>query len=125
MNELLGKKQRILTEILNLTKDVTFVGDESDAERFVELMIKRGELFDEIFPLDAELAKNSVPAVNDEINKLLCAIKKIDEENDPFVKKAHANLKIHIKEVKTTRNLNEKYQQYSKIGESVQFDTKN
>lgn len=129
--ELLTKKNEVLNKILEITKDTTFVGDENDAERYVELYETRETFFNEISKIDDELKKDATAfgmeaeAVIKRIKNTISGIIKLDKENEPFAQKAVEFLKGNIKGINVGKSLNQGYNRYASANTGIYFDTKN
>lgn len=128
---LLEHKYDLIKEVFNITKDTTFVGDENDSERYIELMEKRTDIFERIYALDSEIESEKSTGfdkdveLNKKIKIKMQEIIDLDNENQPFIKKAKNELKHSIKNYKTGKNLNKGYAQYVALNEGMSFDTKN
>lgn len=128
---LLMKKSDLLSEVLNITKNTTFVGDENDPVRYVELLEKRDVLFKKIYSIDEKIAEDEsvfgkdAEAVVKRIKATISGIIKLDKENEPFVKKAVDFLKGNIKGINVGKSLSNGYHQYSSANVGKYFDTQN
>jgi len=137
---LFANKYNLLKQVYDITKGTIFVGDESDAERYIALHEQREPLFSEIFAIDKELdgVKDSADSANGQknasvgtdadtkrINELISAIIKLDKEIEPYAKKVMDELKGNMKELKQGKELYTTYNQYSPEFGGRFFDTTN
>ncbi|MDR3090633.1 MAG: hypothetical protein LBU36_00330 [Clostridiales bacterium] len=116
------RKDALLGEILKLTESVTFVGDENDPQRYIDLMERRTPLFEEIYGLDEKIEGERVTAP---MREKLLRIKKLDEENAAYAQKADGFLKSRLREASNTRHLNSAYNQMMPSAAGASFDSKN
>lgn len=128
---LLVKKSELLIEILDITKSTTFVGDENDPARYIELIEKRDALFNKVYDIDEKIAKDKAAfgkeaeAIAKRIKATISGIIKLDKENEPFAKKAVEFLRGNIKGINVGKSLSSGYNQYSPVNTGKYFDTQN
>jgi len=119
MKELYLEKIAILREVLKLTQNVGFKDDEEDADKYVELIEKREELFGKAKALDEKLA--DAAGTSDfkdmqeakEYTKKLSVLARQIIEQDNYMKekvlKIRDEAKADVRNINTAKSLNNLY----------------
>jgi hypothetical protein len=127
---LLGSKLKLLKRVYRETKDVTFVGDDNDAQRYVDLYEARQSVFAEIYKIDAQLPEDKksfgteAEAVLKQIKDTVSGIVELDKEVLGFAEKSIASLKGSIKGINVGKSLSAGYSQNLSMIAGQHFDTR-
>jgi hypothetical protein len=130
LTELLAQKKDCLSNILKITNDFGFVGEEGDSERFASMVDDREVLFEEIKGLDKKMQEcppddgMAAKALHGEIQSL---VKSIINQNKLFegnISEIMAHLKDGIKDVNNTRNINLRYNYDTMASSGMLLDEK-
>jgi hypothetical protein len=126
---LLNNKLELLKRVYRETKDVTFVGDDNDAQRYVDLFEIREALFAAIYKIDAQLSEDNKSFGTDaedvikQIKNTVSLIIELDKEVLSYAEKATASLKGSIKGINVGKSLNAGYTQNLSMIAGRHFDT--
>ena len=127
--DILQKKKDILSRIYHITKETPIAGEEEDAQRYIDLMQSREELFDQIKVLDEKIpggkpCKEAEGLLAD-IKKTAADIYALDKANEAAVSKIIANLKKSLKNIKDGKIMAKNYAENIAVSDGMFFDKKN
>jgi len=113
MKELYLEKIAVLQEVLELTRDVGFNGNDDDADKYIDLIAKREELFDKAKGIDKklELSENT-PETEEYMRRIGVLAKQIIEQDNYMnttILKIRDDAKASVKSINTGKNLSNLY----------------
>ena len=117
MKDLYCEKIGILKEVLELTQGVEFTGSDDDADKYIDLIAKREELFGRAKEIDKELDKKltgeeKLTDPKEYMVEVAVLAKQIIEQDNYMrsaVLKIHDEAKADVREINTGKNLNSLY----------------
>ena len=113
MNDLYFEKIAILKEVLKLTQSIEFKGNEDDADKYIDLIEKREELFDRAKEIDKRLNPAENMPEPEEYTREVAALAKQIIEQDNYMNEAvlriHDESKADIRNINTGKNLSNLY----------------
>ena len=113
MKKLYLEKISILQEVLSLTQSVGFKGNDDDAEKYIDLIAKREELFEKAKEIDKKLdPSDNTPEAGKYRRELGVLAKQIIEQDNYMnttVLKIREEAKADLRNINTGKNLSNLY----------------
>ncbi len=126
--DMLKQKHHLLTRVYELTSNAKIGNTADDAEKYVELINKRENIFIQLRDLDEKLGndKDGKPFILNESLKLLKDIHDLDKKMESSVSSMVSDLKQRMQGLGNGRIINNAYQQeyVNSYDQGFMFDTK-
>ncbi len=126
--DMLKQKHLLLTRVYELTRNAKIGNSADDAEKYIELIDKRENIFNQIRSIDDKMGNdtNGKPFILDESLKLLKDIFDLSKKMESSVGSIVSDLKQRMQGIGNGRIINNAYQQeyVNSYDQGFMFDTK-